>query len=323
VPGTSEATGLTVSAPSGTGLQAPAAGRAQVVVLFLTVALMWGSTFLWVGIATKRTSPLVVVETRLVVGALVIALIVRAGADRATHRLADLRPWLWRGAALSFLMAVVPFLLLALALRHVSTGTAAILNATAPLWAAAYLLAIAGAGRHPETKLPRTGPAGLVIGLLGVAVCVGAAPSGTGGEALMLLCALTYSAGGVYAQRVFRDAPANAAALLATAIGAVVVLPLGVAGWAAHPPDAAALLAGAAAGAFSNGIAYLAYFALIRRIGATRSLSVTYVMPLVALALGVAFLGETIGAREVVGLALILLGVAAVHGQLGALRRRI
>jgi drug/metabolite transporter (DMT)-like permease len=50
---------------------------------------------------------------------------------------------------------------------------------------------------------------------------------------------------------------------------------------------------------------------------------VTYMMPLVALALGVAFLGETIGAREVVGLALILLGVAAVHGQLGALRRRI
>jgi hypothetical protein len=67
---------------------------------------------------------------------------------------------LWRGAALSFLMAVVPFLLLALALRHVPTGTAAILNATAPLWAAAYLLAIAGAGRHPETSCREAGSRG-------------------------------------------------------------------------------------------------------------------------------------------------------------------
>lgn len=322
-PGTSEADGLSVSTPPGTALDAPATGRVQVVVLYLTVACMWGSTFLWVGIATKATSPLVVVETRLVVGAVIIGLIVRATSDRMTHRVADLRPWLLRGATLSILMAVVPFLLLALALRGVTSGTAAILNATAPLWAAAYLFAFARAGRRSDATLPRGGPAGLLLGALGVAVCVGAGPSGSiGQQFLVLLCAVTYSAAGVYAQRVFRDAPANAAALMSTAIGAVIALPLGVAGWVAHPPSTAALLAAAAAGAFSNGIAYMAYFALIRRIGVARSLSVTYVMPVVALMLGVAFLGESIGVREVAGLLLVLVGVAAVHGQVGAVRRR-
>ena len=323
-PGTIEAAGLSLSTSPGTALVAPATSRARVVVLYLTVTAMWGSTFLWVGIATKATSPLVVVETRLVVGALVIGLIVRATSDRATHPLSDLRPWLLRGATLSVLMAVVPFLLLALALRGVSSGTAAILNATAPLWAAAYLLTIARARGRSGVALPRGGPAGLLVGALGVAVCVGAGPSGTVGQQLLvLLCAITYSAAGVYAQRVFRDAPANAAAFLSTAVGAVIVLPFGIAGWVAHPPSAAALLAAGAAGAFSNGIAYMAYFALIRQIGVARSLSVTYLMPVVALLLGVAFLGEHIGARELLGLILILAGVASVHGQLGLLARRL
>ncbi len=72
---------------------------------------------------------------------------------------------------------------------------------------------------------------------------------------------------------------------MTTGVGAVIVLPFAVMGWLAHPPDAGAVLAGAAAGALPNGVAYMAYFALIRRIGVARSLSVTYLMPFVALVL--------------------------------------
>ncbi len=163
----------------------------QVTTLYLTVVCLWGSTFLWVGIATQRTSPLVVVETRLLVGAAVVVLIVRAVSDRGSHRVTDLRPWLTHGAILSVLMAVIPFLLLALALRGVSSGSAAILNATAPLWAAAILFAIARLGGQDETALPRGGLAGLLIGAVGVVVFVGGAPSGNvGANMLVLLCAL-------------------------------------------------------------------------------------------------------------------------------------
>jgi drug/metabolite transporter (DMT)-like permease len=265
----------------------------------------------------------VIVEMRLLIGASVIALIVRTSPSRESHRLADLRPWLMRGIVLSVLMAVIPFLLLALAERGVSSGTASILNATAPLWAATYVFAIARSQKGSESSLPRTQLAGLAVGTLGVAVFVGLGPRGSlVDELLVVLMALTYSGAGVYAQRVFRDAPVYAAAMLATATGAAIALPLGVAGWLAHPPDLAALLSSAAAGALPNGVAYVTYFSLIRLIGAARALTVTYLMPIVALVLGVALLGERVVTRELLGLALILIGVAAVNGQFRGTRGR-
>jgi drug/metabolite transporter (DMT)-like permease len=157
----------------------------------------------------------------------------------------------------------------------------------------------------------------LLVGAAGVWIFVGPTDGGSvEGELLVLLSALSYSAAGVYAQHVFRRAPSHAAALLATSTGAVIALPLGVAGWIAHPPTSSALLASAAAGGLPNGVAYVAYFTLVRTIGFARSVTITYLLPIVALTFGVIFLDERLFARELAGLALVLLGVAAVNGQL-------
>jgi drug/metabolite transporter (DMT)-like permease len=211
--------------------------------------------------------------------------------------------------------------LLAVAERHVASGTASILYSTAPLWAGICLLVAAWLWSSSD-RLPRGGFAGLVLGAAGVWIFVGPTDGGSvEGELLVLLSALSYSAAGVYAQHVFRGAPSHAAALLATSNGAVLVLPLGVAGWIAHPPTSSALLASAAAGGLPNGVAYVAYFTLVRAIGFARSVTITYLLPIVALTFGVIFLDEHVFGRELAGLALVLVGVAAVNGQLPLVTR--
>jgi drug/metabolite transporter (DMT)-like permease len=101
------------------------------------------------------------------------------------------------------------------------------------------------------------------------------------------------------------------------------MLPFGVAGAIVDPPDLAAAAALIALGVLPTGLGYVIYFTLIRRIGTTRSLTVTYLMPFVAIALGVIFLDESVRPAAATGLVLILLGVAIVNGQLWIAPRRL
>lgn len=307
----------------------PASARAgrgglRVAALYASLALFWGSTFLWVEIALESTGPLVISGLRLAVGALVIwGLVALKGAGvRREHSLPVLRPWLRRGIVLGILATGLPGVLLGFAQQSISSGTAAIFNATAPLWTVVIgLLAARGAREH------RPGPValgGLVIGLVGVGVLVGEAPSAAEveGQLLVVALAVVYASGGVYAQRRFGDAPPFAAALLCSAAAAVLVLPFGVAGWIADPPAPGALVAIGALGVTSSGLAYLFYFELLRGLGATRTLTVTYLAPVVAIVLGVVVLGEEVRPLHLAGLGLILLGVAGVNGQLPVRWRR-
>lgn len=278
----------------------------------------WGSTFLWVAIALESTGPFVISALRLLAGAVVVLLFIGLGGARlrAEHSWAALRPWAARGMLLALLSAAAPGVLLGFAQKEISSGTASIVNATAPLWTVVIgFIAVRGrkAGRVGGLDL-----AGLLVGLLGVGVLVGEAPSASElkGELYVVAVAFVYSMGGVYAQKRFSRAPAYAAALFCTAGAALYSLPFGVAGFLRDPPTTGGLAAIVALGVLSSGLAYVIYFELIRELGATRALTVTYLQPVVAILLGVVVLGEGLRALHLVGLALILLGVAAVNGQL-------
>lgn len=294
-----------------------------VAALYAGLVLLWGSTFLWIGIATDETSPFLVAEARLLVGAVTAAAAVALIGPqmRADHSPAALRPWLARGLVLSLLQAAIPFVLMAYAQRQIPSSVAAIINSGAPLWAALVaLLGIAGTSgeRLPSWRLP-----GLLLGIAGVAVLVGGSPGGQlDGQLLMVAVVVIYASGGLYAQHALAGAPPHTAALLSTAVGAVAMLPLGIVGAIADPPDLAATAALIALGVLPTGFGYVIYFTLIRRIGTTRSLTVTYFIPFVAIALGVTFLDESVRPAMAAGLILILLGVAIVNGQLRIARRR-
>ena len=303
-------------------------GALGVVILYLTVVLFWGSTFLWVELATDHTSPFVVSALRLAFGAATVLGISALLGDemRRAHSPAALRPWLWKGVLLALLAAVIPSLLLAIAQRYIASGTASILNATAPLWTAliAWILIRGPAGRLRPVQV-----GGLFLGVAGVALL--ANDAGTGGEVkgmlIMVALAAIYASGGVYAQRSFGGAPPLTAAITVTGLGAVLAAPLGVVGWIVDPPTLGAFAALLALGVTSSGVAYVGYFELIRRIGATRTLTVTYLQPAVAIALGVAILGEELKALHLAGLGLVLLGVAITNARRSprraALARRI
>lgn len=282
-------------------------------LLGATVAICWGSTFAWMEIATKGSSPYTLTLVRFVVGAVAVSAFVALYPPevRRAHRPREMRPWLVPGIWASLLVAIAPFLLMAYALRGIDTSAAAIINATGPLWGvAAGVVAVAGVRAKQPSALVLGGLAG---GLLGVVVLVGGMPPAAVGPALLVcLLAISYGVGGSLVERTFRDAPPFAAALYANLIGIAVLLPFGIAGAFVQPPSAEALGAAAMAGLLTNGVGYLAYFSLIRRVGAARSLSVVYAVPAVAILIGVMLLGESVGVLDVVGLALISLSLAFV-----------
>lgn len=180
----------------------------------MILVLFWGATFLWVEIAITAASPLTVVAIRTAVGGLVVVgAIATAGPTvRERHRASALRPWLLRGIVLAVIAALVPGALIAVAQQQIESGTASIFISTAPLWTAFLTwIVIGGSAGH----LSRFQIAGLVVGVLGVALLVGRAPTPADvrSQLLVVFIAFVMASGGVYAQRAFKGAPPFAAAI--------------------------------------------------------------------------------------------------------------
>ncbi len=215
----------------------------------------------------------------------------------------------------------IPFALICWGQTHIESGLAAILNAMTPIFT---VLAAHAAGQE---RLTLRRLAGVALGFLGVAVLIGPASLGhldptNMAEIAVLLAAVSYAAAGIWGRRL-RELPIEVAA--AGMLGGSTLLLLPLALLLEHPwrisPTPASLAALAALGALSTAVAYLLYFRLLRRVGPTNLLLVTFLLPIVALALGAVFLGEHIEIGDLAGLALILVGLAAIDGRIVGLFR--
>ena len=214
---------------------------------------------------------------------------------------------------------VVPFSLIVFGQTRIDSGLAAILNATTPLFAV-----VAAHCATPGERLTPARLAGVALGLLGVVAMVGpAALHGLGGAlAAQLAClaaALSYAVAGLYGRRfqALGVAPTATAAGMLTA-SAVLIAPLALLvdrPWTLPWPGPAAVAALLGLAALSTALAYLLYFRLLASAGATNLLLVTFLIPASAVALGVLVLGETIAARQILGMALIGAGLAAIDGR--------
>jgi drug/metabolite transporter (DMT)-like permease len=215
----------------------------------------------------------------------------------------------------------IPFSLICWGQTHIESGLAAILNAMTPIFT---VLAAHAAGQE---RLTLRRVAGVALGFLGVAVLIGPASLGhldptNLAEIAVLLAAVSYAAASIWGRRL-RELPIEVAA--AGMLGGSTLLLLPLALLLEHPwritPTPASLAALAALGALSTALAYLLYFRLLRRVGPTNLALVTFLLPIVALALGAVFLGEHVEMRDLAGLALILLGLAAIDGRIFGLVR--
>jgi len=276
---------------------------ARAWISFAAVSTLWGMPYLFIKVAVDDgVSPVFLAWVRVVLGAAVLlGLAWRAGT------LGPLRGrWRWL-AVFGITEVALPFPLIAAGEQHVASSLAAIIVAAAPLFVALLALRFDAEERATGSRL-----AGLVLGLAGVVALVGIDVAGRGDELLgalaILLAAFCYAVGPMVLKRHLADLDPRASMGAALAVAALVLTPAVAVSPPAEVPSGAALLALAVLGLFCTAAAFVFYGALVAEAGPGRALVITYVAPIVALALGVAVLGEEPGAGAVVGLLLILAG---------------
>ena len=274
----------------------------------IVLSAIWGSSFLFMRLAAPVLAPTVLVVLRVGLAALFLAGVVLL----ARHAL-DLRRHARAFLILGCLNAAVPFTLYAYAAKTAPAALLAILNATAPLWAAVFVALWTRSWFAPRAL------GGLLLGIAGVSLLAGVEsltlPPG-GGLAIAAAAGASacYALASLYAKSL-RDVPPHSNALGSMCAATLLLLPF-AAGAPLPPalPEITVLLSVAALGIVCSGIAILMYYRLIAELGAVPALTVTYLIPVFGILWGALFLGEPIGWHTLAGSVAVLAGTALVTG---------
>lgn len=268
-------------------------------LLFCALCVIWGIPYLMIRVAVRELSPASLVFARTAP----VALLMLPFALRSRDRAALLARWRWV-LAYSLVELALPWLLLASAERRLSSSIAGLLVAAVPLMAA-LLYRLAGTSEHFTGRRL----AGLVLGFVGVAALVGLDSRSGQPRAVIevLLVALCYATGPLVISRRLADLPGLGVVAASLAITAVIYTPAGLAQWPGSV-SSETVAAVATLALVCTALAFVLFFALIVEVGPARATVVTYINPLVAVLLGVVFLGEPFTAGMAVALPLILGG---------------
>jgi drug/metabolite transporter (DMT)-like permease len=272
-------------------------------VLFALSSVIWGVPYLFIKIAVDAgVPPAFVAWARVALGAALLLPI-------ALHRGA-LRGLAGRGGAIAAYTATeiaIPFVLIAVGERYVSSSLAAILVATMPLLLALLSVRISPADRPTSRRV-----FGLVIGLGGVVallgIDVGGRPHELLGAALVLVATLCYATAPLIVSRYLADLDPLGPVAVSLVLATIALLPGALLGWPSALPSPAALIAIAVLGVVCTVLGLVVFFQLIAAAGASRASVITYVNPVVAVVVGVLALHEHVGTMSLAGLFLILGG---------------
>ncbi len=300
----------------------PRSSDTWIAVQFGLAGLVWGASFLFMALALEGLSPVQVATGRTFFGAITLGLIALVTRDRLPRG-----GRLWAHLALlSVTFAVLPYLLFAWAQQYIASGVTSILNATTPIMTAL----LAGLLFKVET-LTREQILGIVVGTFGVVVIVGpwqGIASGTGGIVpylAVLGATACYGFSLSYMRRFLRDTGLSAIMFSFTMIGMAAIWMLLLTPFAGLDPvtlTPSVIIAIVLLGAFGTGFAYAWNQNVVRVWGATRSATVTYISPVIGVALGVLILGEVLVWNEPVGAVLVILGVLLAQRRLRLPSRR-
>lgn len=302
----------TTSAP----IPAPAPARRPALdwrLRFAALSLIWGFSFLLIKVGTDAYAPFQVTLGRLIAGTAVLAVVMAVKRERLPR---SARTWGHLAVAAFFLNAL-PFSLFAYAELSIPSTLAGICNATSPLWGMALSLVALSEDRPTRRRV-----AGLGLGFLGVLTVLGAWQGFSGldfsGTAMALLASLSYPVGWIYVRRTLAGSGASTLALTGSQLflGTVqlaVVTPLftSVPGNFPIVPT----LAVVALGALGTGLAVLLQYGLVNEVGPTTAQMVTYFIPVIATAAGVAVLGERLSWNTPVGALVVLAGAALTQNR--------
>jgi drug/metabolite transporter (DMT)-like permease len=285
--------------------------------LFL-LAFIWGWSFLFIKVAVDGLTPTTVAWSRIALGAAVLYAILRHQGGRIPVDRTSLRHY----AVAATIGNIVPFTLLAWGEQHITSALTAVLNASTPLFTAVFA-AIGLSERLRPVQI-----AGLALGMAGVAVAAGLGASdlegsSTAGALASILAGAAYGIAFVYMRRHLVSYPPIVAATGQLATGAVMLFPLAALtsildGVSVTPTRLGAILA---LGAIGTGLAYVLNYRIIGDLGPTKASLVTYVIPVVAVVVGIVVLDEPFEWRLVVGGLLTVGGIAAVNAKRPARER--
>jgi drug/metabolite transporter (DMT)-like permease len=267
------------------------------------MSALWGIPYLFIKLAVDGgLSPAFVAWSRVVLAAAVLlAISAQAGVLRG---LQGRGKWL---AAYALLEITIPFPLIAAGEQRIDSSLTAIIIAATPLLVALLALRFDHAERATGSRL-----VGLLIGFAGVVVLVGVDVAGSSdelvGAACVLLASCGYAAGPMILRRHLSDLDQRGVMAVSLAIAAVFLVPATAVSLPTEMPGGDAVLAIVVLGLLCTAAAFVVFGRLIAEIGPGRALVITYVNPVVALALGVAVLGERPGTGAIAGLLLILAG---------------
>ncbi len=276
----------------------------------VVLAAIWGWSFLFIKVAVAGMTPTTVAALRVALGAGVLGAVVR----RRALRLPRERRWWRHFAVVASTGSAAPFSLLAWGEQHISSALAAVLNASTPLFAALFAAILLRERLRPPQV------AGLALGLVGVAVVAGVgaddiAGSALGGEAAAVGAAVGYGISLTYTRRHLTALPPLVAAAGQLVMATVMLAPLAVVTTVRQGIEVTPSRAGAVVllGIFGTGLAYVLVYRLIADLGSTKASVVTYLVPVVAVTVGVLFLGEDFSFRLLVGGTVVIAGIALVN----------
>ena len=287
--------------------------------LLLAISMLWGASYMFIKVAGRDFQPATMMLIRVVLaaGGLFAYLSWTQGSAATVRRLrsAGLAPY-----ALGVVNAAIPFTLIAWGERHIDSGIAAIANSGVPIFVVLFAIPFMPGERVSPGRL-----AGVVLGLVGVGIVVGVHPEGgwiaVGAASACVLAAVCYATATLWGQHLVAGLPGPVLALTATLGASVALLPLGLAqapdelpGW--KPVGSVVVLA-----LGGTALAQILFYRLLVGFGSARAALVVYLLPPVAVAYGVVVLGEPLRVTALVGLALILVGIAIGSGALRAPRR--
>jgi drug/metabolite transporter (DMT)-like permease len=285
------------------------ASMATELALLLALATLWGASYTFIRVGVATIPPVTLIACRTLMAGLLLLAIMRWRGVRMPMDAATWRRFLFQAC----LNSVIPWTMVAWGSRTLDAGVATILNSTAPIFTFFLTLAIT---RHEAVTSRKL--IGVIAGMAGICLIVGVqAQSGFGAELTaqiaMVLAAIAY-AGAAILGRGFRDLDPTVPAAGSLLCGAAILIPVSLVlerPWTLQP-STSSMLALLGLAVFSTALAFVIYFRLIRTLGSVGTTAQAYLRVPIGVAVGVVFLGEQLSSTAWIGLACVVVGVAAM-----------
>jgi drug/metabolite transporter (DMT)-like permease len=279
------------------------------LALLVLLATLWGGSYTFIKLGVATIPPVTLIAGRTLIAGLLLLLIMHWRGVRLPNDTANWRRFLFQAC----LNSVIPWTLIAWAERSVDAGLATILNSTSPIFTFFLTLAIAHQDALSWRKL-----FGVVAGMAGICLIIGVqAFHGFGEQVVAQIAIVTATvcyAGGAVFSRGFKGLDPMAPAACSLLCGAAILLPVSFV--AERPwtlmPSTTSVLALLGLAIFSTAIAFVIYFRLIQTLGSVGTTAQAYLRVPIGVALGVLLLGEKLSPTAWIGLACVVIGVAAM-----------